>query len=213
MPPKQTYSQLLAGLLAQIADAKPRPRLALHACCAPCSSAVLELLARYFDITILYYNPNTWPEAEFLRRGDELARFVSAVANEHISLVRLPYTPAEFYTAAAGLEAEPERGSRCTACYTLRLERTAQYAAAHGFDFFCSTLSISPHKDAVRINTIGAALQEQYGVRHLPNDFKKKEGYKRSLSLSAQYGLYRQSYCGCEFSAKGATGPAALPPM
>lgn len=179
-----------------------RPRLVLHACCGPCSSAVLEQLAAHFKLTILYYNPNIWPAAEYRRRADELARLLPQLALPDVTLVEDAYDPAEFYAAVQGLEAEPERGGRCTLCYRLRMERTAAWAAAHGHEWFCTTLSISPHKDAARINAIGRALEKAYGVRHLPNDFKKRNGYKRSLELSARYGLYRQDYCGCEFSAQ-----------
>lgn len=179
-----------------------RPRLVLHACCGPCSSAVLEQLAAHFKLTILYYNPNIWPVAEYRRRADELARLLPQLALPDVTLVEDAYDPAEFYAAVRGLEAEPERGGRCTLCYRLRMERAAAWAAAHGHEWFCTTLSISPHKDAARINAIGRALEKVYGVRHLPSDFKKRNGYKRSLELSAQYGLYRQDYCGCEFSAQ-----------
>ena len=185
-----------------------RPKLLLHACCGPCSSAVLEQLCQYFEITVLYYNPNTWPAAEYHRRGEELERFVAAAHPLGVTVVEDPYDPQEFYSAVAGLENEPERGSRCTVCYRLRMRRAAQYAAAHGFDWFTTTLSISPHKDAARINQIGQELEAEFSVKHLPSDFKKHNGYLRSLQLSEEYGLYRQDYCGCEFSAKarGITG-------
>lgn len=211
MPQKQNYAAMMQAQLQTFGGA--RKTLALHACCAPCSTAVLEQLAQFFDITILYYNPNTWPSAEWQRRGDELERFVAAAGIPHLSLVLMPHQPQDFYAAIEGLQAEPERGNRCTVCYRLRLAAAANYAAEQGSDYFCSTLSISPHKDAVRINQIGEALGEQYGIAHLPNDFKKKEGYKRSLVLSAEYRLYRQNYCGCEFSAQGNAGPAATPPL
>ena len=178
-----------------------RPKLLLHACCAPCSSATLERLSAHFDLTILYYNPNIYPPEEYHRREAELERFVEQ-AGYHYPVVELPYDPQEFYSAVAGLENEPARGSRCTVCYRLRMRRAAQYAAEHGFDWFTTTLSISPHKDAKRINAIGQELEQEYGVRHLPSDFKKQNGYLRSLQLSEEYGLYRQDYCGCEFSAK-----------
>lgn len=200
----------------QTIPAGTRPRLLLHACCGPCSSAVLEQLRRIFDITVFYYNPNTWPEAEYRRRGEELAKLLRQLPGEGtVDLAEDPYRPEEFYQAVAGLENEPERGGRCTVCYRLRLSRAAAYASAHGYDWFCSTLSISPHKDAARLNAIGLELEKEYGVRWLPSDFKKKEGYKRSLELSREYGLYRQAYCGCEFSAKArGIDPenAALPP-
>ena len=178
-----------------------RPKLLLHACCAPCSSATLERLSAHFDLTILYYNPNIYPPEEYHRREAELERFVEQ-AGYHYPVVELPYAPQEFYTAVKGLENEPERGARCTVCYRLRMRRAAQYAAEHGFDWFTTTLSISPHKDAKRINAIGQELEQEFGVKHLPSDFKKQNGYLRSLQLSEEYGLYRQDYCGCEFSAK-----------
>ena len=178
-----------------------RPKLLLHACCAPCSSATLERLSTHFDLTILYYNPNIYPPEEYHRREAELERFVEQ-AGYHYPVVELPYDPQEFYTAVKGLENEPEKGARCTVCYRLRMRRAAQYAAEHGFDWFTTTLSISPHKDAKRINAIGQELEQEFGVRHLPSDFKKQNGYLRSLQLSEEYGLYRQDYCGCEFSAK-----------
>ena len=151
-----------------------RPRLLLHACCGPCSSAVLEQLCQYFEITVLYYNPNTWPAEEYYRRGEELKKFVAATPTR------------EFSSAVTGLENEPERGSRCTVCYRLRMRRAAQYASENGFDWFTTTLSISPHKDAKRINAIGQELEAEFGVKHLPSDFKKHNGYLRSLQLSEE---------------------------
>jgi len=151
---------------------------------------------------VLYYNPNTWPAEEYYRRGEELKKFVAAAHPLGVTVVEDTYDPQEFYTAVQGLEAEPERGGRCTVCYRLRMRRAAQYAAEHGFDWFTTTLSISPHKDAKRINAIGQELEAEFGVKHLPSDFKKHNGYLRSLQLSEEYGLYRQDYCGCEFSAK-----------
>lgn len=200
MPNVPNYSRemdaVLRGLNGQ------RPRLLLHACCGPCSSAVLEQLSQYFEITILYYNPNIWPAEEYHRREEELERFVAQAHPLGVTVVEDRYDPQKFYDAARGLEDEPERGQRCTACYRLRMRRAAQYAAEHGFDWFTTTLSISPHKDAVRINQIGQELAAEFGVPHLPSDFKKKNGYLRSLQLSAEYGLYRQDYCGCVFSAR-----------
>ena len=198
MPPKPNYAREMDRVLQSLGGS--RPRLLLHACCGPCSSAVLEQLCQYFDITILYYNPNIWPAAEYRRREEELERFVAAAHPLGVTVVEDRYDPEEFYAAARGLEAEPERGARCTACYRLRMGRAAAYAAAYGFDWFASTLSISPHKDAERINQIGQELAAEYGVPHLPSDFKKKNGYLRSLQLSAEYGLYRQDYCGCVYS-------------
>ena len=194
------FSQQMDEVLKTLGDT--RPRLLLHACCGPCSSAVLERLCRYFDITVLYYNPNTWPAEEYHRRGEELERFVAAAHPLGVTVVEDRYDPQEFYSAVAGLENEPERGSRCTVCYRLRLEQAARYAADHSFDWYCTTLSISPMKDPVRLNELGTELGRQYGVPFLPSEFRKKDGYKRSLQLSAEYGLYRQDYCGCVFSRR-----------
>ena len=177
MATQRNYAQQMDAVLAGLGDT--RPRLLLHACCGPCSSAVLEQLCRYFEITVLYYNPNTWPAAEYHRRGEELQQFVAAAHPLGVTVVEDSYDPQQFYTAVAGLENEPERGSRCTVCYRLRMRRAA-----------------------VRINAIGQELETEFGVKHLPSDFKKHNGYLRSLQLSEQYGLYRQDYCGCEFSAK-----------
>lgn len=200
MPNVPNYAREMDKVLQSL-DGR-RPRLLLHACCGPCSSAVLEQLSRSFDITILYYNPNIWPPAEYHRREQELERFVAEAHPLGVKVVEDRYDPQEFYDAARGLENEPERGARCTACYKLRMRRAAQYAAENGFDWFTTTLSISPHKDAARINQIGRELAAEFGVPHLPSDFKKKNGYLRSLQLSDQYGLYRQDYCGCVFSAR-----------
>lgn len=195
------YQLEMEKVLASL-PAGAKPKLLLHACCAPCSSAVLERLREHFSITILYYNPNIYPPQEYHRREQELERFLQDAGMSGISLIELPYDPQEFYTAVKGLEAEPERGKRCTVCYRLRMEQAARYAAAHGFDWFTTTLSISPVKDPVRINQIGQELAQKYGVAHLPSEFRKKNGYKRSLELSAEYGLYRQDYCGCVFSVR-----------
>ena len=198
------YERVMEETIAALERDGQRPQLLLHACCAPCSSATLERLADHFDVTILYYNPNIAPPEEYHRREAELERFVrdAGYAARGSTVVELPYDPQEFYTAVKGLENEPERGSRCTVCYRLRMRRAAQYARDNGFDWFTTTLSISPHKDAARINAIGQELETEFGVKHLPSDFKKHNGYLRSLQLSEQYGLYRQDYCGCEFSAK-----------
>ena len=198
------YERVMEETIAALERDGQRPQLLLHACCAPCSSATLERLADHFDVTILYYNPNIAPPEEYHRREAELERFVrdAGYAARGITVVELPYDPQEFYTAVKGLENEPERGSRCTVCYRLRMRRAAQYAKENGFDWFTTTLSISPHKDAKRINAIGQELEAEFGVKHLPSDFKKHNGYLRSLQLSEEYGLYRQDYCGCEFSAK-----------
>ena len=198
MSKQLNFAQQMDEVLKTLGPA--RPKLLLHACCGPCSSAVLEQLCEHFEITVLYYNPNTWPAAEYHRRGEELERFVAAAHPLGVTVVEDHYDPQEFYTAVQGLENEPERGERCTVCYRMRLERAAQYARAHDFNWFTTTLSISPVKDPVRLNTIGCELAQQYGLNYLQSEFRKKDGYKRSLALSAEYGLYRQDYCGCIFS-------------
>ena len=200
MATQRNYAQQMDAVLAGLGGT--RPRLLLHACCGPCSSAVLEQLCQYFEITVLYYNPNTWPAEEYHRRGEELKKFVAAAHPLGVTVVEDHYDPQEFYTAVKGLENEPEKGARCTVCYRLRLEQAARYAADHGFDWYCTTLSISPMKDPVRLNELGTELGRQYGVPFLPSEFRKKDGYKRSLQLSAEYGLYRQDYCGCVFSKR-----------
>jgi epoxyqueuosine reductase len=181
------------------------PTLLLHSCCAPCSSAVLEKLMDYFRITILYYNPNISPKEEYEKRVKELKHLLGEIPQKYpVSLIEGEYEPEQFYDAVRGLEDIPEGGERCFACYRLRLEEAAEYAARLGSDYFTTTLTISPLKNTAKLNEIGEELAEKYGVKCLPSDFKKKEGYKRSIELSAQYGLYRQDFCGCEFSKKEA---------
>lgn len=202
MPP-QNYQKQLDTLISQL-DGRT-PRLLLHSCCAPCSSYCIEYLSQYFSITILYYNPNISPEEEFVKRAAEQQRLVSQMSLKNpVSVVVNDYDPTEFYSAVKGFEHIPEGGERCFICYRLRLERAAKYAAEHGFDYFCSTLSISPLKNAAKLNEIGAELSEIYKTPHLPSDFKKRGGYLRSIQLSKEHGLYRQNYCGCVFSKKEA---------
>ena len=177
------------------------PRLLLHACCAPCSSYVLEYLSDFFEITLLYYNPNISPKTEYEYRVEEVKRLISEMNPKHkITFVEGKYNPETFYEAAKGLEHEPERGRRCDVCFRLRLAEAARIASEGGYDYYCTTLSISPLKDAEKLNAIGNELSEIYNVPYLPSDFKKKGGYKRSIELSAQHNLYRQNYCGCVFS-------------
>ena len=200
---KKNYQKILDGTLDALVKAGTRPSLLLHACCAPCSSYVLEYLASYFDITVLYYNPNISPESEYSTRSAELERLIAEMPSaKGVKSVTLPYTPKEFEDVALGLENVPEGGSRCFKCYRLRLERSASYAKENGFDYFTTTLSISPHKNAEVLNSIGSELAEAYGVAYLFSDFKKKNGYRRSCELSEQYSLYRQSYCVCVYSQK-----------
>lgn len=177
------------------------PRLLLHSCCAPCSSYVLEYLSQYFEITVFYYNPNIFPEEEYVTRAEEQRKLIDALPSKHpIHLEVGPYEPERFYAMAKGLEKVPEGGERCFGCFRLRLEEAAKLAVAGGYDCFTTTLTISPLKNAAKLNEIGEELAEIYHVDHLPSDFKKKNGYKRSVELSAEYGLYRQNYCGCVFS-------------
>lgn len=230
---RQNYQRILETILQ--ANAGERPRLLLHACCAPCSSYVLEYLSQYFAITILFYNPNISTEAEYQKRAEELVRLIREMGlSEKIAVLVPPYDHKVFLAAAKGLEREPERGARCLKCYELRLLETARVAAAckeeavlddaaflerlrgaalfggaqanaaqavmDGFDYICTTLTISPLKDAEVLNEIGARVAEQYGQTYLPSDFKKKGGYQRSVELSQLHNLYRQNFCGCEFS-------------
>ncbi len=198
----KNYQIELEKLLNGLSDT---PKLLLHSCCAPCSSYCLEYLSKYFEITVLYYNPNISPREEFLKRAEEQRRLISELpAKNPISLVTDDGGTREFYEAVRGLEDIPEGGERCFKCYRLRLERAAKYAAENGFDYFCTTLSISPLKNAQKLNEIGETLSEIYPVKFLPSDFKKKGGYLRSIELSREYGLYRQNYCGCEFSRREA---------
>ena len=179
------------------------PRMLLHSCCAPCSTYVLEYLAKRFDITIDFYNPNIYPPEEFDKRSEELRRFISdAPFTSNVMLKIAPYDEHEFYNAVKGLEAAKEGGERCFACYRLRLEHAARLAKLGNFEWFCTTLSISPHKNAAKLNEIGFELAEKYGVKYLPSDFKKQNGFLRSKQLSSEYNLYRQDYCGCIFSKK-----------
>ena len=175
-----------------------KPRLLLQVCCGPCGSYVLEYLTRYFDVTVLYYNPNTQPLAEYEKRGDWLREVLTRYPD--VKLMDCPYDGEAYEIVSKGMENEPEGGKRCTKCFELRLRETARRARAEGFDWFCTTLSVSPYKNADRLNRIGEALGEEYGVRFLPSDFKKRGGYQRSIELSKQWGLYRQEYCGCLYS-------------
>ena len=174
-----------------------KPTLLLHSCCGPCSSYVLEYLTRFFDVTILYYNPNIQPASEYEKR-----LYYQREVLKHLParIMECDYEGEAFEAVAAGYEGEPEGGTRCTRCFLLRLEETAKRAAAGGFDFYCTTLTVSPHKDAERINRIGAEVGAHYGVKWLPSDFKKRDGYLRSIRLAQEYGLYRQDWCGCEYS-------------
>lgn len=198
---KRNYSKELETLLREIEKSGKRPSLLLHVCCAPCSSYVLEYLSRYFSIFILYYNPNISPQAEYEKRRAELERLLSAMPLEGpVTLLPCDYEGEKFLEAAKGLEQAPEGGERCEKCFQLRLRRAAEEAKLRGFEYFTTTLSISPLKNAELLNRLGEEIGKETGVAHLPADFKKKEGYKRSIELSREYSLYRQNYCGCVFS-------------
>ena len=180
-----------------------RLRLLLHCCCAPCSSATLERLQDAFDIDIYYYNPNIEPEAEFLKRAGEEERFVRAFRPDGgVGVIVAPYDHQAFEAIARGREELPERGERCYLCYELRMRQTAEYALAHGYDCFTTSLSISPHKSSAWINEIGQRLEEELGIAFVHSDFKKKDGYHRSIQLSREYDLYRQDWCGCVYSQR-----------
>jgi len=209
----RNYQKELDKILTGLENGEP-PKLFLHSCCAPCSSYVLEYLRQYFKITVFYYNPNISMEQEYRKRVEEQKRLISAY-NENldkeisdgrettgylIDIVEGDYEPEYFYQIAKGLEQCPEGGERCFACYELRLKKTAEAAAKSGFDYFATTLTISPLKNAIKLNEIGEQLANEYNICWLPSDFKKRNGYKRSIELSQEYGLYRQDYCGCIYS-------------
>ena len=197
---RRNYQHELDGIISAM-DADAPPSLLLHSCCAPCSSYVLEYLSEHFRITVLYYNPNIYPEAEYTKRINELKRLVSEMTFRNpVGFIGRDIRSGDFYEAVKGYENCPEGGERCFICYRLRLEEAASAAASGGFDYFTTTLSISPLKNAAKINEIGEELAAKYGVKHLPSDFKKKGGYQRSIQLSKEHGLYRQDYCGCVYS-------------
>lgn len=195
------YQKELEKLLQSLQKENQVPKLLLHSCCAPCSSYVLEYLSEYFEITVFYYNPNIFPESEYTKRLLEQQTLIHDMHFRHqVSFLAGNYDQEKFYAMAAGLEHLKEGGERCFKCYELRLRETAEMAVKGGFDYFTTTLSISPMKNAEKLNTIGREVASQYGVKYLQSDFKKKNGYKRSIELSREYGLYRQDYCGCQFS-------------
>ena len=207
---KINYQKELERLIDKLPD--HHRRLFLHSCCAPCSSYCLEYLRQYFDVTVFYYNPNISFLEEYRHRVEELKRLVSTLNEEakgsemlnQIALLEGAYEPEKFFEATKGLEDCPEGGERCFICYELRLRRTAELARELGFSYFTTTLSISPYKDAEKLNAIGRKLSEEYEVSYLYSDFKKKDRYKRSIALSREYGLYRQEFCGCPFSREEA---------
>lgn len=195
------YQKELEKIIAELEREHKVPGLLLHSCCAPCSSYVLEYLSRYFRITVFYYNPNIYPESEYSKRIVEQQKLIDELPVRHpVSFVAGTYEKERFYETVQGLEKEREGGRRCMRCYELRLREAASLAREGGYEYFTTTLSISPLKKAEKLNEIGMRLGDEYGVRYLPSDFKKKNGYKRSVELSAEYHLYRQDYCGCVYS-------------
>ena len=185
----------------QLETLKGGERLLLHSCCGPCSSYVLDVLTKHFDVTLLYYNPNIYPSEEYQKRLAEQLRLLDEMPFEKsVSYMACEYDEGEFLQAAKGLESEREGGARCERCFRLRLNKTAFEAQKNGFDYFTTTLSVSPHKNAQMLNEIGKELEKEYGVKYLYADFKKKDGYKKSVKLSEEYNLYRQDYCGCRFA-------------
>ena len=197
------YQKKLDELIEKLQKENAKPTLLLHACCAPCSSYCLEYLSKTFDITVLFYNPNIESENEFNKRVDELIRFIDECRSiEGVNLEILDYDNSEFYDAVQGMEDAEEGGARCFKCYELRLRKTAEYAKENDFEYITTTLTISPHKNSDKINEIGLSVAEENGLKYLLSDFKKNDGFKRSIELSKEYNLYRQSFCGCEFSKR-----------
>ena len=197
----RNYQKELDNIIAGHGQRREAPTLFLHSCCAPCSSYVLEYLSAFFRITVFYYNPNIYPAEEYEKRVEEQKNLIERLPSVYpIEFVEGAYDKERFYEMARGLEQVPEGGERCFLCYELRLRETARLAAERGFDYFTTTLTISPLKNAAKLNEIGGLLGEEYQTVWLPSDFKKKNGYKRSIELSKEYNLYRQDYCGCVFS-------------
>ena len=198
---KINYQKELEKLLKSFEKEQIIPTLLIHSCCAPCSSYVLEYLSEYFEITVFYYNPNIYPESEYTKRIVEQQKLIQDMDFKHpVSFMAGEYEKEKFYAMSEGMEHLKEGGARCMKCYELRLSEAAKQAAAGGFDYFTTTLSISPMKNAQKLNEIGVRVGKEHGVEYLVSDFKKKNGYKRSVELSKEYGLYRQDYCGCIFS-------------
>lgn len=195
------YQKELEKIIDKIREDGECPSLLLHVCCAPCSSYVLEYLSEYFRITVFFCNPNIYPKEEYTKRADEVKRLISELpVRNKVEFIEEEYRPEEFFDAVKGFEHIKEGGERCFRCFRLRLSKAAAAAARLNADYFTTTLSISPLKNAAKLNEIGSEESEKAGVKYLPSDFKKKNGYKRSIELSREYGLYRQNFCGCIFS-------------
>ena len=197
---RENFFRKFDKIVGQFGDSKPG--ILLHSCCGPCSSSVLELLSKYFDVTVLWYNPNLYPESEYNKRLETQKQLIDAIAEDGVQAKLLvePWRSEDYFSRIKGLENEPEEGKRCLECFKIRLEETARIASERGFEWFCTTLTVSSRKDAVAINAIGREAEAKYGVKWLPSEFKKREGNHRSIILSEKYGLYRQEYCGCVFS-------------
>lgn len=201
MPNRRNYQRELENIIASSVKEGKVPKLLLHSCCAPCSSYCMEYLSEFFDITVFYYNPNIEPRDEYIYRVNEMKRLINEMELKRpVSFIEGDYDNDVFHKEVKGLEKEPEGGSRCEKCFRLRLESTAALAKREKFDYFTTTLSISPLKSAEKLNNIGEELAKKYDIMYLFSDFKKKGGYQRSIELSRQYGLYRQNFCGCVFS-------------
>ena len=197
----RNFHKEMLKLAGQLQKEGKVPRLLLHSCCAPCSSNCIEVLSKYFMVTVFYYHPNISSDEEYKKRVAEQIRFIKEFDTPNkVEFIEGDYEPDVFFKEVKGLEKEPEGGKRCFKCYELRLRKTAELAKAEAYDYFTTTLTISPLKNSVKLNETGLKLQEEYGVNYLLSDFKKQEGYKRSIELSKEYGLYRQNYCGCVYS-------------
>ena len=197
------YQKELEKIISEIQKEKNIPSLLLHSCCAPCSSHVIDTLCNYFDITILYYNPNIEPYAEYLKRKEEEVRFLKEYKSPNkLDIIDCDYDNDKYHEIVKGLEDCPERGNRCFKCYELRLDYTAQKAKELGYDYFGTTLTVSPYKNSNKLNEIGEKLSKKYNIKYLYSDFKKNNGYKHSIEMSKEYNLYRQDYCGCVYSKK-----------
>lgn len=199
---KENYSNKCEQILNEL---KEKKKLLLHSCCGPCSSYVITYLTNYFDITVLYYNPNIYPYEEYIKRKNEQIKVIELLnskSTNNIDIMDCDYDNNLYEKKIKGLEMEPERGKRCEICYKLRIEKTANIAKDNKYDYFCTTLSVSPYKNANLINKIGEEMEQKYNIKWLYSDFKKKDGYKKSIMLSQKYNLYRQNYCGCIYSKK-----------
>lgn len=203
---RENFFRKFDKTVEQFGDTKPE--ILLHSCCGPCSSSVLELLAKYFEVTVLWYNPNLYPEAEYEKRLATQKQLIEAIGNDGVKAKLLvePWRSEDYFSRIKGLENEPEEGKRCLECFKIRLDETARIAKERGFEWFCTTLTVSSRKDAVAINAIGREAAAKYGVKWLPSEFRKREGNHRSIILSEKYGLYRQEYCGCVYSLANMEG-------